>query len=81
MAPDKTKQLVILSILVLGLITGVVLVQQTQILEKQASEEALSAFEVTDSEGNPLICSGDTCETNSLEVEIKVKDLNKLISQ
>jgi hypothetical protein len=53
-------------------------VQQRQLLEKRAEEDPYSAFEVTDPSGNPLLCQGDTCQTNSLEVKIRVRDLEKL---
>lgn len=67
-----------LSVLIIGLAVGLILVQQQQNLQKKAAEDLINAFEITDTQGNSLPCSNQGCETNSLEVRIKVKDLEAL---
>lgn len=73
--------LLILAILALGLIVGVTLVQQPQLFEKKAEQDVYKAFQVTDPGGNPLLCSQDTCQTNSTEIKIKVRDLDLLLEE
>lgn len=70
-------------ILLLGLIIGVYLVQVQQIFKSKASEEDIyNAFSITQIDENgvesPVTCNGNVCETNSLEVNFKIDDLNKL---
>lgn len=74
------KQIIITLILLIGIAFGVILVQRQQILKSRADVDIQNAFEIRDNEGNSLDCSGDTCETDSLDVQIKIKDLNSLIS-
>lgn len=78
---DNKSQLFILALLLFGLVVGVVLVQEQQLFRKEAATDPYGAFEVTDPGGNPLLCDGDTCETNSLEVKIKVRDLERLLEE
>lgn len=66
------KQLIVTIILAVGLIVTLVLVQRQQILKSRATQEIYNTFERTDSEGNPLECSRNTCETKTLDVKIKV---------
>lgn len=70
----------ILLVLTLGLLVGVILVQQRQIIRKKAAEDIYGAFEVKDPGGNPLLCSGNTCQTNTTTVKIRVLDLERLLS-
>lgn len=81
---NKTEglgNLLILAILALGLIIGVTLVQQPQLFEKKAEQDVYKAFQVMDPGGNPLLCSQDTCQTNSTKIKIKVRDLNLLLEK
>lgn len=73
-------QIFLMLLLLLGITIGVFLVQRQQILKSRA-QQAQDAFVITNPEGSPLPCSGTTCETQSLDVQIKVKDLNSLISE
>ncbi len=76
---NKTKwQLIGLTVLIIGLILSLYLAQQVQKYRSKASQEVLNAFEVTDEEGRPLEIEGDTYKTQSLDVKIKVKDLESL---
>lgn len=63
-------------ILLVGLIAGIYLVQQTQIFKPKAATNILNAFEITGPDGKALKCDGSTnpptCETSSLEVTIKL---------
>ena len=75
----NTRQIIILVILLLGLIIGVILVQKQQIFKSRADLNIGSNIEVTDPDGNQLNCSGTSCDTKSLDVKVKIKDLNSLI--
>ena len=82
--PHINKAQILLSIILLGgLVALVYLSQQTQILKSKATQTYFNAFEVTDSEGNTLeYFPGDQriYKTNSLDVKIRVRDLNALIN-
>lgn len=73
------KQIIIIIILVLGIVFSVTLVQKPQIFKSRA-QEVYNAFEINDSEGNSLNCTQNTCQSDSLDIQIKVRDLNSLIS-
>lgn len=68
-----------LTILVAGLVVGIVLVGREQLLRARASIDVTSAFDIKDASGNPITCSGDVCETESTEVIFELKDINALI--
>lgn len=70
-------QVVVLAILLIGIIAGVILVQRQQILKSRATQEIYNAFQSSDSEGNPLSCEGNVCETKDLDIKIKV-DVDEL---
>lgn len=65
-------QILIILLLILGIVVGVILVQRQQILKSKATQEIYNAFERTDAEGNRLECLGNSCETKTLDVKIKV---------
>lgn len=76
-----------LIVLLIGLIAGIYLVQQTQIFKPRADVgniNLLNAFKITNDQGVDLQCtpaSGSepvTCTTDTLNVNISVKDLNEL---
>ena len=71
-------QIIGLAILIIGLILSVYLVQQIQNYRSKADQEILNAFEITDEEGKLLEIEGDAYKTQSLDVKIKVKDLQDL---
>lgn len=73
------KQIIITLILILGIVFSVILVQKPQIFRSRAYE-VYNAFEITDGKGNTLNCTQNTCQTDSLDIQIKVLDLNSLIS-
>ena len=76
---NKSKwQLIGLSILIIGLAISLYLAQRVQKYRSKASQEILNAFEVTDEEGRSLEVEGDVYKTQSLDVKIKVKDLEAL---
>lgn len=74
-------------VLLIGLFAIVALVQRQQNIRSKASNQGLinEAFEVTDDKGKvlpPTDVSGvPTYETQSLDVKIKVKDLEKLAGE
>jgi len=73
-------QIVILSILVVGLATLIYLVQTQQIFKPKAEADLHEAFSVTSNEpGREVTCSGSTCQTNTLNINIRLDDPNILI--
>ncbi len=71
-------------LLVSGTIIGVYLVQNKQIFKSKASQEIYNAFEFsqTTNQGQvPVSCSGNSCTTNSLDIQVKVKDLQNLTGE
>lgn len=70
--------------LLVGLAALVYLSQQTQIFKPRASQTYFNAFEVTDTEGNALNYQDNThtriYSTNSLDVKIRIQDINGLIN-
>ena len=72
-------QLITLAILAAGLAIGLFLVQTTQIFKPKATVDLHSAFDVTTTEpGKTVSCQGGTCQTNTLNINIKLQDLNAL---
>lgn len=69
-------------LLIGGLVAGLYLLQQQQTIKSKASSNLINAFEIKDDKGNTLVCDGNTnpptCTTSSLNINIKVKDLNAL---
>lgn len=66
-------------VLLIGLVVGVVLVQRQQILKSRASLQAYNAFNVASGEAGKYVnCSGNVCETNTLNITISVRDLQAL---
>ena len=78
---DQRLQIVALIVLAVGLAVGLYLVQTQQILKPRATTDLHSAFEVTSNEpGKTVTCSGSACQTNTLNINIKLDDLNSLIN-
>lgn len=75
----ERHQILGMILLLVGLGLALYLVQQQVLLRSKGAGEVTSAFEITDPQGSPLPCSGDTCETQSLDVQVKLKDLEALI--
>lgn len=77
--------LLIFLILLLGLVISIYLVQRQQVFKSKATVNMLNAFEIKDDKGNIINCTpavGDQppiCETGSLNINIKVKDVNSLV--
>lgn len=74
------RKFIVTFILLIGIVVGVILVQRQQILKSRADVDIQNAFEIRDIEGNSLECSSNSCQTESLDIQIKIKDLNSLIS-
>lgn len=80
----KPWQLIILLVLLAGVGVGIYLTQKTQIFKPKAAVNLLSAFEIKDANGNILNCRMDSdgvtpvCDTPTLDVSIRVKDVNAL---
>lgn len=78
----NSKNLIIVIILTLGLILTVISIQSPSILKYQAGNDqpVENAFEMKDQTGNQIVCDGDhVCHTDSLQVQIKLKDLQPLV--
>ena len=78
--------IVILLVLLAGVGIGVNLVQKQQTLKSKASGESfINAFELKDKNGNLIQCDGSTnppvCATGTLDVNVRVKDINPLLPQ
>lgn len=86
-------QLIGIVVLLVGLIVGIFLVQQTQIFKPRASTtgpDLTKAFKVTNERGETLNCVRETrnadgsikdpvtCTTDTLNVNIQVQDLAEL---
>lgn len=74
-------------LLIVGLIIGVYLVQQQQQLKSKASGgNFINAFEIKDANDKILDCTANadgtaTCNTDTLDIKVRVKDANALIPQ
>lgn len=73
-----TSKLGLIVLLLLGIVIGVYLVQNTQIFRSRASVNVNAAFEIKDANGSEIYCNGNTCYTDSDRVEIKLKDVSVL---
>lgn len=73
------KQIAIVTILILGIIISVVLVQRQQIFKSKASQQLQNAFEITPADPQKTVsCSEGTCQTDTLDVQIKLQDIEAL---
>ncbi|MEK7521192.1 MAG: hypothetical protein AAB599_00090 [Patescibacteria group bacterium] len=73
-----TKKQILIQIILLSILgLSMYLVGQRTFLKNKANEEVGRALEVKDAHGNPLDCSGGSCETKTLDVEIRL-DKGKL---
>lgn len=81
----QRKSLIIIMILLLAIILGVFLVQRPQIFKSKAGNEVFNAFEVKNSNGQILQFTDNPgtriYQTDDLNVNINVKDINSLIEQ
>ena len=58
---------------------GIYLVQTKQIFKPKATTDLYNAFSVSSNEpGKEVTCSGSTCQTNTLNINIKLEDLDTL---
>lgn len=72
------KSIIFLSIILLGLALSVYLVLNYQTILSRASDTPYESFEVKDSQGNTLNQREGVYETQSLDVNLQIKDLEKL---
>jgi len=72
-------QILIAVILIAGIVGGVYLIQHPQIFKSKAGQTIYNAFEITDDTGNAIPCIENNCNTDSLDVNIKIKDINALV--
>lgn len=87
MKPFEKKTVIGLALtifLIAGIGVGVYLVQRQQIIRSKASEgNFVNAFEFRDKDGNTIKCDSSTnpptCVTKSLDIQVRVKDLNPLL--
>lgn len=73
-----------MAVLIIAIPLTVYLAQTQQIFKSRASSSpVLDAFEIKDSEGNPINCDSSTnpptCTTSTQDITIKIKDLGALI--
>ena len=77
----KLKSILILSVLLIGIIVSVYLVQFQHIFKSRATEQMYNAIEVNQTsesgEKQKISCQENNCTTNSLDVEfqVNVKDI------
>ncbi len=62
-----------LSILLVGLVVGLVLVGRQQILKTRAEADITQAFEIKDAQGNKINCTNNICDVETLDVTIQLK--------
>lgn len=81
------KQIIGIALVVLvmvGAALGIYLLQQQQRIKSKASGGSfVNAFEIKDQNGNIISCdtatNPPTCTTSTLEVKVRVKDVNPLL--
>ena len=66
------KQLLFTTILLLGLVVAVYLAGKTTFFNPKANEVIYRSVEVKDASGNALGCSGGSCETKSLDIQVRL---------
>jgi len=70
------KSVIIISLLLVGIIVGVYLVQVQHIFKSRASEEIYNTIEVSQTtesgEKQRVQCEGNNCTTQSLDIDFKV---------
>lgn len=77
------QKIILVAVLIAGIVVGVYLVQIRQVFKPKAFADVNEAFEVTDDQGNSLKdkCKGDTCQIDSLKVNIRIKDVPALLKR
>lgn len=89
----STKQIIgiiVIALLIIGLGVGVYLVRQQQTIKSRAAQSFIDAFEIREKNsdgtvGKLITCTppaGETpatCNTGTLDIFVKVKDLNPLL--
>lgn len=80
----QTIGIIVIGMLIVGIGVGVYLVQRQQIIKSKASAgNFVNAFEIKDKNGNTIQCDSSTnpptCSTNTLDISVRVKDLNPLL--
>lgn len=68
-----TSKLGLIVLLLLGIIVGVYLVQNTTIFRSRATNGFMDAFEIRVEDGKDIRCYSDTCYTDSDKVDIKLR--------
>lgn len=80
--PITRKQIIsiiLIVILLVGLGVGIFLVQRQQIFKSKASQQLQNAFEITPADPQKTVsCSEGTCQTDTLDVQIKLQDIEAL---
>lgn len=66
------KQLIFSAFLLIGLIVAVYLVGRTTFFNPKANEVIYRSVEIKDAGGNNLDCSGGSCETKTLDIEVRL---------
>ncbi len=77
-------QVLFILLLLAGIGIALYLVQNPQILKSRASGGSfINAFEFKDKDGNLIKCDSSTtpptCTTKSLDIQVRVKDVNALL--
>lgn len=80
--PVTRKQIisiVFIAVLLVGLGVGIFLVQRQQIFKGRASQQLQNAFEIKPADPQKSVsCSNGTCQTDTLDVQIKLQDIEAL---
>ena len=78
----KTKKTLLTILIIIFLLAAVgasvYLVSKPQIFKSRASTNLSDAFEITDNNGNAIICQEDRCATKSLYINFKINNLTPL---
>lgn len=83
---NNKKQIIIVTLLLIGIILGVYLVQVQHIFKSKATDQIYNTIEVRQIGENgdfqPVSCQENNCTTNSLDIQFKVnvKDLEDQIN-
>lgn len=67
-------EIIVLIILLIGLAVSLWLVGQETLLKSKAAVDTTEAFEIRDSQGNIINCANNTCDIQSLDITIELKD-------
>lgn len=72
---SNLRLIILITLLILGLVVGIYLVQKPHIFKSKATISTSDAFTITDEKNNPVYCQNQVCQINGYKVNLKLKDL------